>query len=174
MLTVRLFEPRDQGAVVKIIKTVFDEYGFGWEPDGYTRDVHQVLEFYGPPDNSFWVGELAGVVIGCGGLLTFAKLPGNVGETIEHDGQVRVAATDCELMRLYVLPAGRGKGVGTGLLNAIIDDACSRGCTLMEIWSDFNLKDAHRMYERLGAKVVGQRLCPPPDEDPEWGIALPL
>lgn len=161
MLSIRPFENRDQDAVVHIIRTVFDEYGFGWEPDGYCLDVHDVPGHYGPPNNSFWVGELDGCVVGCGGLLTFQRLPGEIGSTVEHEDQIRVAGTDCELMRLYVLPEGRGKGVGSGILQAILNDARRRGCSHMEIWSDFNLKEAHAMYHRLGAMTVGERLCPP-------------
>ena len=93
---------------------------------------------------------------------------------VEHEGQTHIAGCDCELMRLYVHPGSRRKGAGTALVRQIVGEATLRGCTSMEIWSDKTLKDAHRMYERFGAVTVGERICPPPDEMPEWGMALDI
>jgi hypothetical protein len=44
----------------------------------------------------------------------------------------------------------------------------------MEIWSDKKLLDGHRLYEKVGAVLVGERLCHDPDQSPEWGLVLDL
>lgn len=44
----------------------------------------------------------------------------------------------------------------------------------MEIWSDKRFVEAHRLYQRLGAFVVADRICSDPDNSPEWGLLLPL
>ena len=56
----------------------------------------------------------------------------------------------CEGKRLYVLPAGRGLGVGKALLNAIIRLAAERGYE--NFWGDTlpQLKSAIAMYEKMG------------------------
>jgi hypothetical protein len=42
----------------------------------------------------------------------------------------------------------------------------------MELWSDKRFEDAHRLYQKLGARVVGERICHDPDQSPEWGLAI--
>jgi hypothetical protein len=44
----------------------------------------------------------------------------------------------------------------------------------MEMWSDKRFEDAHRLYQKLGAEVVGERICHDPDQSPEWGLLLPV
>ncbi|MCH8978794.1 MAG: GNAT family N-acetyltransferase [Armatimonadetes bacterium] len=171
-MSVRDYGTADKDAVVEIVRVVYEEYGFGWEPEGYHLDLFDIPRHYQHDDGAFWCAEDDGRVIGCGGVLAFASIPGRIGELTEHDGQTHIAGCDCELMRLYVHPAERRKGAGTALLRQIVVDAARRGCTSMEIWSDKTLKDAHKLYERFGAVTVGERICPPPDLMPEWGMAL--
>lgn len=170
--TVRDYRPEDKDAVVEIVRTVFEEYGFGWEPEGYHRDIFDIPRHYQHESGAFWSAEHDGQVIGCGGILAFPAIPGRSGELTEHEGQTHIAGCDCELMRLYVHPGARRKGAGRALLSKIVGDAARRGCGSMEIWSDKTLKDAHRLYERFGAVTVGERICPPPDLMPEWGMVL--
>ncbi len=172
VLQVRDYRPGDKDAVVEIVRVVYEEYGFEWEPDGYHLDIFDIPRHYQHEGGAFWTTELDGRVIGCGGILAFPTIPGQAGELTEHDGQTHIAGCDCELMRLYVHPGARRKGAGTALLRQIVGDAARRGCGSMEIWSDKTLKDAHKLYERFGAVTVGERICPPPDEMPEWGMAL--
>ena len=44
MPRVRAYEHRDQHAVVDIVRTVFQEYGFIWEPEGYNRDLYEAFD----------------------------------------------------------------------------------------------------------------------------------
>ena len=168
MVTVRRYEDCDKEAVIDACRTCFDEYGFTWEPDGYCRDLYNVPDHY----EHFWVGEVGGEVVGCGGVLLFPTIPGQIGAIVDHDGDRRIGGTDCEIVRLYVHPKGRRKGVGTAILETILGTAREQGCAQMEIWSDTNLRDAHRMYERYGARKIGERICPPPDLMPEFGMVL--
>ena len=172
--TVRTYEDRDKAAVVEIVRTVFEEYGFIWEPDGYHSDLFDVPAHYQHENAAFWVAEAGQSVVGCGGVLFFPSTPGEPGTLEDLEGHTRVAGADCELVRLYVHPASRRQGVGTALFETIVAESIRRRCTAMEIWSDRLLTDAHRMYERYGAVKLGQRICPPPDETPEWGMLLDL
>ena len=169
---MREYRKNDKDAVVEIVRLVYEEYGFEWEPDGYHRDLFDVPAHYQHDNGAFWSAVQDGRVIGCGGILTFPAIAGRAGQLTEHEGQTHIAGCDCELMRLYVHPAERRKGAGTALVRQIVGDAVQRGCASMEIWSDKTLKDAHRMYERFGATTVGERICPPPDLMPEWGMVL--
>lgn len=173
-MVIRPFRAEDGDAVVEIVQSVFHEYGFTWEADGYCLDLYTVEESYPPPD-AFWVAEHDGEVVGCVGLCLHDRLPGDVGRTTVVDGDVRAAGTDCELVRLYIKPEARGQGLGRRLTEHVQEQARRAGRESIELWSDKKLTHAHAMYERLGAVRIGDRICPgDPDQSCEWGFALPV
>lgn len=161
----------DASAAKGVVQEVFREYGFTWDGSDYFSDLE------GLPDSfpgGFWVAEVDGHVAGCGGLELHELFPGPVGELTVINGTMRIAGTDCELGRLYVRPAARRQGLASALTKCIISEAHHRGLRAMEIWSDKRFAEAHRLYEKLGARLVGERVCHDPDESPEWGFVLPL
>ena len=93
-----------------------------------------------------------------------------VGQPVE----IRVTGADCSLERLYVVPEARKGGVGGALIDHVMQAAREGGGTGMELWSDKRFGDAHRLYGRYGAEVVGERLCDDAEQSPEWGLLLPL
>jgi GNAT superfamily N-acetyltransferase len=54
------------------------------------------------------------------------------------------------LAELYVVPALRGQGIGTALMEAVMQDARDRGAVEMHIGVDEVDADTMRFYERLG------------------------
>jgi putative acetyltransferase len=153
--TVRPARSEDSAAVAEVVRAVYAEHGFTWEPGGYHADLADVAVGF----DAFWVAELDGRIAGCAGIARRKlELPG----------------ADCSLERLYVLREARGLGIGSALLQAAADGARALGRARMEIWSDKLLEDAHRLYVRLGARVVAERVGSDPDESPEWGLLLDL
>jgi GNAT superfamily N-acetyltransferase len=170
-LLVRHLEPADVGAAADVVRGVFEEYAFTWDPDGYCSDMSDPLAHY----DAFWVADDGGSVVGCVGLCFHRLVPGDPGTTAELDGEVRVAATDCELVRLYVASSARGRGLGARMTETVISAARAAEGTALELWSDKKLVHAHAMYVRLGAQLVGERTCPgDPDGSPEWGFRIEL
>lgn len=167
---------KDVVAVTELVKEVYDEYGFAWDPAGYHADLYDLELHYWRAGHGFWVAETIedNRIIGTVGAHFFEMLPPGDPPLAEHAGVLRVAGCDCALERLYVDPACRGAGVGTTLIEHVIAIAQSAGKRRMEIWSDKKLENAHRLYEKLGATIVGERLCNDPDQSPEWGLVLPL
>jgi glucosamine-phosphate N-acetyltransferase len=49
----------------------------------------------------------------------------------------------------------RGRGIGTQLIEHIIDAAKRRGCSRVELDSAFHRKEAHDFYERMGFENRG-------------------
>jgi GNAT superfamily N-acetyltransferase len=164
----------DEPAIVDVVRSVYDEYGFTWDAGGYHRDLYDIRAHYLDAGHGFWVAEDAsGRVIGTVALHRFERLP--EGESLVLVGdQARVAAADCSLERLYVVPNARGCGVGSRLFQLTIESARRDGCSRMEIWSDKRFEAAHRLYLRHGAEIVGERICHDPDQSPEWGLRLDL
>lgn len=173
MTQIRPAKPQDQPQIISLVKTVYQEFNFGWDPDGYHADLYSLATHFQAP-NAFWVAEENQDIVGCIGLEVFPTLPGIPNQITIVDGQFRIATADCELVRLYVRESQRGKKIGLKLCRTCIEYAQSQNCQTMEIWSDKVLHQAHRLYKSLGAKVIGERLCPPPDEAPEYGMIIPI
>ena len=139
----------------RVVERVFREFGFTWEPLGYHFDVLFPEQAYAPPDRFFevavWDGDVVGTV---GGALA--------------DGVAK-------LKRLYLAESLRGLGIGRRLLDRFVAWARAQGATRAVLWSDKRFTQAHRLYERAGFRVVGDRICPgDPDHSDEFGYALEL
>lgn len=172
--TIREARGEDSAAAAAVVRAVFDEYDFTWEDFPYCADLLDLQTHYLDCGGRFWVCEANSTILGTAGLDVFPRVPGEIGETTSHEGKLRVAGSDCSLERLYVHPDARRQGVGAGLFEAVLAGARSIGCTSMEIWSDKHFAEAHRLYGRYGAKVIGQRICDDPDASEEWGMLLEL
>ena len=154
-LTIRPARSEDSAAAAAVVRAVYAEQGFTWEEGGYHADLDDVERSF----DAFWLAERDGSVEGCVGI---------------RSDRLVLEGSDCSLERLYVLPAARGGGTGSALLLAAVAGAQERGCSRMEIWSDKLLTDAHRLYERHGARVVTERVHDDPDASAEWGLVLEL
>jgi GNAT superfamily N-acetyltransferase len=144
---VRRAVARDSAAAAAIIRAVYEEFGFTWDEDGYHADLRDVEASYA----AFFVAERNGRIVGTAGLTSHGSLE-----------------------RLYVLAEARGSGAGSALLAAVAAEARRCGHVQLEIWSDKRFTDAHRLYERHGAHVVGERVHDDPDASHEWGLVLDL
>ncbi|HEV2474864.1 MAG TPA: GNAT family N-acetyltransferase [Chthonomonadales bacterium] len=172
-LSVRPASQNDSLLIVHVIRTVYDEYGFTWDEEDYHADLYD-LEGYYLRNGGFWVALQDGAVIGTSGLKFFDPLTGSSPTTEDAQGHIRLTGCDCSLDRLYVLPACRRLGAASALLRKVLCAAGAAGRTRMEIWSDKRFLDAHRLYQRIGAEVVADRISHDPDASPEWGLALKI
>jgi GNAT superfamily N-acetyltransferase len=93
-------------------------------------------EDFSPPGGSFLVGYEDSTAICCGGI---KRLP---------DGA-------CEIKRMYVVPAARGRGVAKELLEALEDEARALGYTVARLDTGPHQPHAERMYRAAGYADVG-------------------
>ena len=173
-MVIRLAINEDVPDAVRVVKAVFDEYNFTWDADDYHADLYDLEAHYGRASQPFFVAEMDGKVVGTAALGLHDPIPGEVGATVWHGGAIRVGGTDCSLERLYVHPDSRRGGIGRSLLEHVLNEGRKRKRRQLEMWSDKRFGDAHRLYEKLGARVVGERICHDPDQSPEWGLIVPL
>ncbi len=156
--TIRPYAKGDERGIARVIKSVFDEYLFPWQPDGHNRDSEEVEEFYHKRGGGFWVLVYDGEVVGTVGIRAITEAV-------------------CDLCRLYLLAEHRGKGQGKRLFALSIDEAKQRGYQKMEIWSDKRLDVSHELYRKSGAVSIGDRTVADPDYPEvyeEWGYCLDL
>ncbi len=173
--TIRLARPSDSPSVVRVIKAVYDEYGFTWDAEEYHADLYDLQGHYLDHGCPFFVAELSSdELVATAALEIFPKLPGEVGQLVMHGGRVRIGGADCSMERLYVDPQTRRLGIGRALTQKLIDAARERDLHSMEIWSDKRFDKAHALYKSFGARVVGDRICDDPDQSPEWGLLLEI
>ncbi len=145
------YESQYKDQIIAVVRTVYDEYGFTWEADGYHRDLYDIDRWYLKRGDMFWALLEADQVIGCMGI------------TVHEVDQ-------CELHRMYLLPACRGRGLGRRLLEKTMEYGRSRGCRRMQAWSDVKLTRAHKLYHKCGFVQQGERICDDPDQAREYGF----
>ena len=105
---IRPIEPRDNTAVAAIIRTVMPE--FGADGPGFAihdAEVDDMHTAYTRPRSAYFVVERNGIVIGGGGVAPLE----------------RGYAAVCELRKMYFLPAARGIGAGTHMMQCCLDTA---------------------------------------------------
>ncbi len=134
-LLVRTIQPGDNEALARIIRNSLAEFKANKPGTVYfdNRTDHLFDEFK-TAGSIYYVAEYAGEILGGGGIYPTEDLP---------DGT-------CELVKLYLSPNARGKGIGKLLLAKCITVAKEMGYKRMYIETMPELKIAIPMYEKFG------------------------
>ena len=145
----------DAPGVIELIRRVFVEYGWIWEPSVEVPDLLRWTP-YEPPRGAFFVIRRDGVVVGSVGV-------------------DRLDGSTAELHRLYLDPALRGNGFGEALVETIVTWCREQRVPRLVLWSDTRFVHAHRLYERTGFTQTGERVLPDDLNDTrEYGFERPV
>ena len=87
-------------------------------------------------------------------LLTIEESSENPGEAAGCVALRGLEQDACEMKRLYVRPAFRGKGAGEGLVKELIAEARSIGYQRMLLDTLPSMKEAHKLYRTLGFREI--------------------
>ncbi len=132
---IRPIELSDNAAMAAIIRSVMPE--FGADGPGFAihdTEVDTMYQAYAQPRSSYFVVEREGLVIGGGGI---APLEG---------GEPGV----CELRKMYFLPAARGIGAGTAMMQRCLDAARAHGFKRCYLETLTGMDAAQVLYKRSG------------------------
>jgi putative acetyltransferase len=127
----------------RVIRAVMAEFGVSGE--GFSSEdpeIDDMFSAYSVPRSAYFVIAREGSVLGCGGM---GPLKG------ADDGI-------CEIRKMYLLPELRGLGLGTRLLNVILDAARSSGYTLAYLETLSAMNQARRLYVKFGFEPSGESL----------------
>jgi putative acetyltransferase len=136
---IRPIEPRDDAAVAAIIRAVMPE--FGADGPGFAihdAEVDAMHDAYARPRSAYFVVEVNGAVVGGGGV---APLEGG-------DGDV------CELRKMYFLPAARGIGAGSAMMERCLDAARALGFRRCYLETLTGMDAAQALYRRSGFRTL--------------------
>lgn len=126
-------------ADIALARGLFQEYAAWLDEDlcfqGFAEELATLPGKYAPPRGRLLLAGAPGDAVGCVALRPLAEgVMGPVGE----------------VKRLYVQPRARGRGVGTSLARAAIDEARAAGYAELKLDTLERMTDARRLYESLG------------------------
>ncbi len=107
----------------------------GLDQNGPTMPAAGPAEL-GPPSGGFWVGYLDGRPVCCGGLK-------------------RLDEQACEIKKMYVVPAVRGRGLAQVLLAFLEDTARELGYAVARLDTGPAQPDSQHIYAKVGYRPIG-------------------
>ena len=134
-IIIRTILPEDNRALAKIIRNSLEEFKANKPGTVYFDDTTDNLsEVFKTPDSIYFVAEVDGILLGGGGIYPTQNLP----------------AGTCELVKLYLSNAARGKGIGKLLMEKCFTAAKDLGYKKMYLETMPELNIAVPMYEKMG------------------------
>ena len=132
-------EPVLSGPLLEEVRSLFREYEQSLDVDlcfqGFEEELAGLPGRYAPPEGTLLLALVADAAAGC-----IAVRP------LDDEA--------CEMKRLYVRDAFKGKGFGRALAEQAIDWARGVGYERMMLDTLPSMKAAQRLYERLGFRDV--------------------
>lgn len=127
--------PGDLLAVRSLFQEYADSLDFELDFQDFREELDTLPGKYAPPLGSILVAKEKGETVGC-----VAVRP--LGDGV------------CEMKRLYVKPAHRGKNLGRDLALAIIEEAKRLGYKAMRLDTVVEMKEASALYRALGFQPI--------------------
>ncbi|MBI1344529.1 MAG: GNAT family N-acetyltransferase [Terrimonas sp.] len=140
---IRNILPQDNPMLAAIIRNTLAEFGANHPGTVYfDAATDSLYELFQEPKSIYFVAEWNDQIIGGGGIFPTQGLP----------------ADTCELVKMYLLPEGRGKGIGQLLIARCIETAKTFGFSKIYLETMPELKQALKVYEKFGFRYLNAPL----------------
>lgn len=143
-MQIRSIKQSDNPELAKIIRTTLTEFGANHPGTVYyDSSTDALFELFQRPRSVYYVAETEdGKVVGGGGIFPTEGLPEDT----------------CELVKMYLLPDERGKGLGGLIIEKCLQTAKELGFAQIYIESMPELEKALKVYERFGFNYLSAPL----------------
>ena len=131
-------EPHQDAAMAAIVRAALKEHDLDKPGTAYfDASLDHLSAYYDRPGRAYYVLLDGETVVGGVGVAEFDDLPGG-----------------CELQKLYLTPALRGRGLGLDMIRFIEDRARALGYRQIYLETHTALEAALRAYERCGYRPI--------------------
>jgi putative acetyltransferase len=139
-ISIRTIEEKDNRALAFIIRKTLEEFGANHPGTVYYDEStdHLFQVFNSTQRSVYFVAENANGILGGGGIFPTEGLPQDT----------------CELVKMYLLPEARGRGLGSKLIQLCIDFAKQSGYKNIYLETMPELKKALATYEAFGFRYL--------------------
>ena len=139
-IEIRPITPDDNEAMSVVIRQVMSEFGaIGNGMSIGDAEVDGMYEAYGGEQSAYFVAYEGTTLLGGAGIASLAG-PG--------------ADDVCELRKIYLLPAGRGTGLGRKLMNRCLEAAREMGYQRIYLETLDNMCHARHLFEKYGFRYL--------------------
>jgi putative acetyltransferase len=139
MMGIEVIKAGDNSAIEQVIKTVLEEHGVNKPGTAYFDDSLKNMQgFYSVPKSVYFIARIDGEIVGGSGIFPTQGLPSDT----------------CELVKMYLLPKARGRGLGRQLIDRCIEFAATNGYKKVYLETMAELSNAIGMYEKSGFHLL--------------------
>jgi len=133
--TIRTIEPVDNKILAEIVRNTLAEFGANHPGTVYfDPTTDHLFELFQTPESRYFVAEIDGRVVGGGGIFPSKGLPRDT----------------CELVKMYLVPEARGRGIGKHIILKCLEAARQQGFQRVYLETMPELETAIGVYEKFG------------------------
>lgn len=142
-INIRPITATDNTTIAAIIRAVLTEFGAN-KPGTvyYDPTTDDLFSLFAAKGSAYHILEINGKIMGGSGIYPTEGLPDKC----------------CEIVKLYILPEARNKGLGKMLINECFDLARQKGFKQVYLETLPELSDAVKLYEKCGFTYLDKPL----------------
>ncbi len=142
-MQIRTILPSDNQPLAKIVRATLTEFGANHPGTVFYDSTTDALsDLFKKERSVYFVAEMDKKIVGGGGIFPTDGLPEKT----------------CELVKMYLLPEARGKGLGRLIIEKCLQTAKEYGFEQVYIESMPELKVALQIYEKFGFEYLSAPL----------------
>ncbi|MDQ3712474.1 MAG: GNAT family N-acetyltransferase [Acidobacteriota bacterium] len=150
-MKIRPVIKKDVPQIIKLIGEIWADYDCVLDTKREEKYLLAPDDYFHSKDGEFWVAAENNEIVATVGVLML-------------DGKT------AELKSLYVREDFREQKLGENLIKLAVKSASMKGRSKIILWSDTRFINAHRLYEKLGFKLLGKRELKDANKSVELGF----